>query len=64
VKRTRSILFPDLFMWVVILAATFILLWGMDELRMVVVAILGTGTGSHMAVSNGLRNFQLSTCDP
>jgi hypothetical protein len=57
-KHSVSVLLANLFMWVVVLAAAIILLWDMDALWMMVIAILGAGAGSHMVVSNGLRHFQ------
>jgi hypothetical protein len=57
-KHYVSVLLANLFMWVVVLAAAIILLWDMDALWMMVIAILGAGAGSHMVVSNGLRHFQ------
>ena len=54
-KKSVSILLANLFMWVVVLAAAIVLLWGMDALWMMVIAILGAGAGSHMVVSDGLK---------
>jgi hypothetical protein len=59
VKKYRSILLTNLFMWVVALAAATTLLWGMDELLMMAIAIMAAGAGSHMAVSDGLRAIDL-----
>ena len=62
--KSVSILLANIFMWVVVLAAAVVLLWGMDALWMMVIAILGAGAGSHMVVLNGLRHFQSMTTDP
>jgi hypothetical protein len=64
VTKSVSILLANIFMWVVVLATAIVLLWGMDELWMMVIAILGAGAGSHMVILNGLRHFQSMTTDP
>jgi hypothetical protein len=57
VKRTASTLWANIFMWLVVLAAAFVLLWDSDQLWMMVIAIFGAGAGSHMVFCNGLRNL-------
>jgi hypothetical protein len=63
-KHSVSVLLANLFMWVVVLAAAIVLLWDMDALWMMVIAILGAGAGSHLVVSNGLRHFHSSPTEP
>ena len=63
-KHSASVLLANLFMWIVVLAAAIVLLWGMDALWMMVIAILGAGAGSHMVVSNGLRHFHSLPIEP
>jgi hypothetical protein len=43
VTKSASILWANIFMWVVVLAAAIILLWDTDALWMMVIAILGAG---------------------
>ena len=52
-RKPTSVEFANAFMWLTVLAASLVLLWGSDRLWMMVVAILVCGSTSISVVSRG-----------
>jgi len=56
VRKPTSVDLANAFMWLTLLAATVVLLWGSDSLWMMVIVVLVCGSTSIGVVARGCRS--------
>jgi hypothetical protein len=54
-RKPTSVEFANAFMWLTVLAASVVLLWGSDKLWMMVIVVLASGWTSIGVVARGCR---------